>query len=291
MKKIFRVKLAMVVVALCSTLVIAQSGYRQGDAFHGPVKTVRIERTSIRVVGDSENESPPVLIQEIVYSRDGLSREIRVYNADGSIRQKTIETYRADGTPARIHVVDGSDKTISTHTFERDQSGRLVSETRHNGDGSVKDRKFVEWDSAGPSINSTRRIAGDGRQLETSVVEIDSTAKTSNWRTANADGSRTEQIASRDSAGNHRDEVRSYAPDGTLIGRSISIVDTGVTRKEATLYDGAGNVKLKTLETREYDHRHNLIKSVNYRWNNELQKFQPSVANYARITYFDTTER
>ena len=64
-------------------------------------------------------------------------------------------------------------------------------------------------------------------------------------------------------------------------------MDPAVTRKEVTIYDGAGNVRMKTLETREYDQRHNLIKTVNYRWNNELQKFQPSVANYARITYFD----
>ena len=287
MKKIYRAKLAIEILALCSTLVIAQQGYRQGDAFHGPVKTVRIERTFIRAVGDSENESTPVLIQEIVYSPDGLSRELRIYNADGSIRQKTIDTYRADGSRARVHVVDGSERTISTHTFERDQSGRLVSETRYNGDGSVKDKKFVGWDSTRPSMNSTQRVGGDGRQLETSVVEVDSAAKTSNWRTSNADGSRSEQLASRDSAGNHRTEIRTYAPDGTLTGRSISIVDPGVTRKEVTLYDGAGNVTLKTLETREYDHRHNLIKTVNYRWNNELQKFQPSVANYARITYFD----
>jgi YD repeat-containing protein len=287
MKKIFRIKLAILAVALCSTFGVAQQGIRQGDPFRGPVKTARFERTFIRVVGDSETESAPVLIQEIIYSLDGLCRETKVYNPDGSIRQKTIDTYRADGSLARVQVVDGSEKAISTHTFERDQSGRLVSETRYNGDGSVKDRKFVGWDSAGPSINSTQRVAGDGRQLETSVVEVDSAAKTSNWKTSNADGSRTEQIASRDSAGNHRTEIRTYAPDGTLTGRSISIVEPGVTRKEATLYDGAGNVTLKTLETREYDHRHNVIKTVNYRWNSELQKFQPSVANYARITYFD----
>ena len=51
-------------------------------------------------------------------------------------------------------------------------------------------------------------------------------------------------------------------------------------------YDGHGNVRQKTFETREYDSRRNLIKIVNYRWNAELQKFEPASATYHRITYF-----
>ena len=287
MKKVLRLTFTILTATFCSTFGLAQQGYRQGDALHGPVKTARFERTFIRVVNGSEIESPPVLIQEIVYSRDGLSRETTGYNPDGSIRQKTIETYRPDGTQVTQRVVDGSDRMISARTFETGQSGLPVSETRYNGDGSVKEKKFIQSDPTVPSINATTTVAGDGRQLETSVVNVDSASKTSTWTTTKPDGSRSEQIASRDSAGNHRTEIRSYAADGTLTGRSISIVDSGVTRKEATLYDGAGNVTLKTLETREYDRRHNIIKTVNYRWNNELQTFQPSVANYARITYFD----
>jgi len=287
MKKGFGLTVTILTVTLWSTFSGAQQGYRQGDALHGPVKTARFERTAIRVVNGSEIESPPVLIQEIVYSRDGRSRETRVYNPDGSIRQKTIETYRPDGTQATQQVVDGSDKMISARTFETGQSGLPVSETRYNGDGSVKEKKFIQSDPTVPSINATTTVAGDGRQLETSVVNFDSVSKTSTWTTSKPDGSRSEQIASRDSAGNHRTEIRSYAPNGTLESRSISIMDPAVTRKEVTIYDGAGNVRMKTLETREYDQRHNLIKTVNYRWNNELQKFQPSVANYARITYFD----
>lgn len=287
MKKAFGLTITILIVTLWSPFAVSQQGYRQGDALHGPVRTARFERTFIRVVDGSDVESPPVLVQEVVYSRDGLSRETRAYNPDGSIRQKTIETYRPDGTQATQRIVDGSDKMISARSFETGQSGLPVSETRYNGDGSVKEKKFIQSDPKVPSINATTTVAGDGRQLETSVVNVDSVSKTSTWTTTRSDGSRDEQIASRDSAGNHKTEVRSYSADGTLTGRSISIVDPGVTRKEATLYDGAGNVTLKTLETREYDHRHNLIKTVNYRWNNELQKFQASVINYARITYFD----
>ena len=289
MKKVFRLTFAVLIVTLCSTLTIAQQVYRQGDVFRGPVKTVRTERTFFRVVDDTEIESPPQLLQEVVYATDGLSRELRIFNPGGSLRQKTIETYRADGTPKTIQVVDGSDKTLSTRTFERDHSGLPVTETRYNGDGSVKEKKFIQSDPTVPSINAISTVAGDGRQLETSVSEVNSAAKI--WRTTKPDGSRSEQIASRDSAGNRRTEFLSYAADGALVSKRISIVDPGVTRLEATEYDGAGNIRQKTLQTREYDSRRNLSKTVDYRWNNERQKFEPAASTYHRITYFDTTER
>jgi hypothetical protein len=77
-----------------------------------------------------------------------------------------------------------------------------------------------------------------------------------------------------------------YAADGALTGRRVSIVDAGNNRLEATEYDGVGNIKYRTLETREHDSRHNLIKMTNYLWNPTRQTFLPVAVLYNTIEYF-----
>lgn len=281
-------KFAILIVALCSQFVLAQQSatfHRVGDAFRGPIKIVRSERTRFTREGDQVIETPPTLIQVITYAPDGLSREIVVYSSNGSPRQKTVETYNSNGNQIGVRVLTPEGNPISAKSYEHNKSGLPVSETRYNPDGSVKDTKFFQLTPTGANIVAHSTTAGNGTQIETSVNAQDESRQTSTWTTTKPDGSRSEQIASRDEVGNQITEILSYGPDGSLTARRVSKVDRDVTRLEATEYDGHGNVRQKTFETREYDSRRNLIKIVNYRWNAELQKFEPASATYHRITY------
>jgi hypothetical protein len=280
--------LTVSIVALCSQFAPSQQSatfHRVGDAFRGPIKIVRSEITGFTRQGNQLIETPPTLVQVINYAPDGLSREIIVYR-NGTPRQKTVETYHSNGNRIGTHVLGPEGNPIAASSYEYDNRGFPLSETRYNSDGSVKDTKFIQSTQTGANIAAHSVTAGNGTQIETSVNSRDESRKTSTWSTTKPDGSRSEQISSKDDAGNHITEILSYSPDGVLTGRRISKVDREVTRLEATEYDGHANVLKKTFETRQYDSRKNLIKFVNYRWNAELQKFEPASATYHHITYF-----
>jgi len=282
-------RFAILTVALSSQFVVAQQSaisHRVGDAFRGPLKIVRSETRRFTREGDQLIEGPPTLIQVITYAPDGLSREIVVYKGDGSPRQKTVETYDSNGNRIGVRVLNPEGNPISAKSYEYDNRGLPLAETQYNADGSVKDTKFTQMTTSGCNIVAHSTTSGNGTQIETAVNTRDESRKTSTWTTTKPDGSRSEQVASRDEAGNHITEINSYSLDGSLAGRRISKVDRDVTRLEATEYDGQGNVRRKTFETREYDSRRNLIKLVHYRWNAELQKFEPASAMYHHITYF-----
>ena len=284
-----RSSIATLFLILCSQLAIAQqtsSVYRQGDVFRGPVKTVRSERATLRTEGDQLIEGPAMLIQTTTYSSDGLSRERNSYNPDGSHRAKTVETYHPNGNRATLTSYDRDGKITARTSFEYDGSGNLESETRYNPDGSILERRIIQATGSPRKLLAETKISGAGTTIETGVNTRDEANKTSKWTHSKADGTRNENIFSRDETGNHINETRLYGSDGSLTSRRVSKVDAAVTRLEATTYDANGNVREKTLETREYDSRRNLNKIVNYRWVEALQKFEPTVVSYHRITYF-----
>lgn len=283
-------KFAILIVALCSQSVLAQQStlifYRNGDAFHGPIKIVRSETTRFTREGDQVSETPPTLTQIITYAPDGLSREIIRYKNNGSPGQKTVETYNSSGNRISFRILNPEGNQISARSYDYDSNGLLASETLYNSDSSVKDTKFTQLTMAGQNLVARSTIAGNGTQVETAVNTRDESRKISTWTTTKPDGSRSEQIASKDEAGNHITETRTYNRDGSLNGRAISKVNREVTKLESTEFDGQGNVLRKNFHTREYDSRRNLIKLVHYRWNAELQNFEPASATYHHITYF-----
>jgi hypothetical protein len=287
MKEVVELKLAIVILAFCGTLGFAQHAERQPDGFRGPVKTIRFEKTTFRIEGDLTIESAPTLVAIANYSRDGIVRETTYYKSNGSVSQKTTETVRRNGAVEETRSVSGSGELISMVSSENDQFGLPKSLTYYNEDGSVKQKSLFRSDPA-LRTRTISRIAGDGTPLETSVISFDPVSKKSNQKTAEGDLNRTE-VPSADGAGNQRIVTRSYGPDGTLL--SVSVVDPGHTRMETISYDAAGNLVRRSLQTLEFDSHKNPYKQVHYRWNDAFQKFEPILANYIRITYFDPTER
>jgi hypothetical protein len=259
---------------------------RVGDAFHGPVKTVRTELVRLTVNGDSVTEGSRALGQVIKYTPDGLTRETESYYPNGSLRQKTIEKFYPSGNRESYSVFDANGNLVSKTTNEYDRLGGTMSETRQNHDGSAQSQTVTQSVESSQGIVAVSKTT-DGRVVETSVNARQEQPKKSQWTTTRPDGTRQENIFSVDSNGNHNDEQISYKADGSVAGRRVSKVDRDVTRLEATEYDGEGNVKKRTLESREYDSYRNLKKTVTYRWNAALEKFEPVLSTYHNIEYFE----
>jgi hypothetical protein len=259
---------------------------RVGDAFHGPVKTVRTELVRLTVNGDSVTEGSRALVQVMKYTPDGLTRETESYYPNGSLRQKTIEKFYPSGNRESYSVFDVNGNLVSKTTNEYDRLGGTMSETRQNPDGSAQSQTVIQSVESSQGIVAVSKTT-DGRVVETSVNARQEQPKKSQWTTTKPDGTRQENIFSVDSNGNHNDEQISYKADGSVAGRRVSKVDRDVTRLEATEYDGEGNVKKRTLESREYDSYRNLKKTVTYRWNAALEKFEPVLSTYHNIEYFE----
>lgn len=263
---------------------------RVGDTFRGPVKQVRSERALLRVEEGLVVESQRTLFQVVNYSENGLSREILVLRGS-SIQQKTVETYQPSGERESTSIFAANGTLISKIGYEYDSQGRLASEVRYNGDGSVKERKIIQLSDSPPRQLAVTKISGSGSTVETSINTIErdphgGRAMRSVWSTTNSDGGRVENIFEVDKSGTHNDQQLFYSADGSLTGKRVSIVDAGVNRLEATEYDATGNIKNRTLETREYDSLRNLRKITNYKWNSSLQKFEPFVVSYHIIEYY-----
>ena len=279
--------LTILLVGFCSTVVLAQQSatfHRVGDVFRGHVKMVRTERTHFIREGDELIESQATPLKLTTYSLDGLKRESISYSPNGTRRQKIIETFRPNGSRLAQIILDAKDNLISSTSYEYDSSGLPVTETRHGPDGAVYETKIIQSTSSPKKITGQTRITGNGTQVETAVNTGDENQKS--WSFNKSDGRRSVDNHSRDADGNHITETLGYSSDGALTTRRVSKVDAGVTRLEATQYDAAGNILQRDLETREYDSRRNLIKLINYRWDGNLQKFQPASATYHHITYF-----
>jgi len=267
--------------------------FRVGDIFRGHIKSVRSERAQVRVEGGVEIESSRILFQVTNYSENGLSRESISYRGP-AIQRRTVEAYLPSGERDSTSIYGSDGSLISKTGYEYDSQGQLTAEVQYLGDGSVKERRTIQSTDSPQRQVAVTKTSGNGATIETSINTSEhvastfpnSPAKKSVWTTTKPDGSRTENIFEVDSAGAHNDQQVSYGADGTLTGKRVSIVDAGVNRLEATEYDGAGNIKTRSLETREYDSHRNLIKVTNYMWNSTQQTFVPVAVSYNTIEYF-----
>jgi antitoxin component YwqK of YwqJK toxin-antitoxin module len=264
--------------------------FRVGDVFRGAIKQVRSETVLVKKGDDGAViEGPRILVQIINYSDNGLARELFSYRG-GSLQTKTVETFLPGGNRESVSVYNAELKLTAKTVYEYDPSGRLLSEVQYSPDGSINERREIQSNSAAQF--AITKTTGNGSTVETSINSRDSAtgsslpvAKRSVWTTTKADGSRTENIHAVDASGNHNDQVMQYTSNGTLLGRSVSITNASITRLERTEYDAADNIKIHSLETREYDSRHNLTKITNYRWNPSRQEFEPFAIAYHTIEY------
>ena len=269
------------------------NGVRVGDAFRGHIKSVRSERSQVRVVDGVEVEGSRMLFQAINYSEDGLGRETINYRG-AAIQRNTVEAYLPSGDRDSTSVYGPDGTLISKVGYEYDLRGQLGTEVQYLADGSVKERRTIQSIDSPQRQVAIARTSGAGTTIETSINTSEYTTSTlptgpskrSVWTTTKADGSRTENIFEVDSSGTHNDQQVTYSAEGTLTWKRVSIVDAGINRLEATEYDGAGNINIRSLETREYDSHRNLIKMTNYTWNPTRQTFVPIAVSYNTIEYF-----
>jgi YD repeat-containing protein len=256
---------------------------RYADPFHGHIKTIRVEGARLkRGSGGELIESAAILEKLISYSDDGLTRTAVSYDSQGSVIETRVETYLPDGKQAGGTLTSGDGIFVARWAYEYDWQGHQISETRYNADGSVKEKVLRVTRSEG-NVTTFTRFTSEGAPVDVTAVKSSPVASTS--ITTRADGSRSENNLATDKSGTHQQEWTTYKANGSVDERGVTIADKG--RIEYTYSDGAGKVLNRTLQTREYDSFHNLIKDTHYRWNTEAQRFDPLGITYNKIVYRD----
>lgn len=254
--------------------------FRQGDAFRGPVRSARIERTIFSRVNGRLVEGPRSLVVVNNYTPDGKRMESEGYAPDGTLRDRSVHVYDDAGSEVEMSKFDGRGDLQMKRVY-RPATGETLT---YNSDGSLRSRRVVLKRPDGTQAE-TQIYDGSGALLERSVNERD--AKTSVWSTYAADGSpKRRDVYSLNYGGPHHAETQTYAPDGSVADRRVSNVDTALSDLRATEARGEGGPPRKTRETREYDSHRNLSKLVNYRWNAETGEYDPANVSYYTIEYY-----
>jgi YD repeat-containing protein len=270
---------------LYGTVAAQSSRVRVGDAFKGPVRSVRIERAKFSEVNGEYKEGPLVLVVTKTYAADWSSAEYTGYNADGSISQKIVTTYNPDGGETSISVFNGEGKLKSKVAYLY-KDGRVVEEDRFDGEGVLQQKRVTVSDDKGALVEA-RYYDGKDALIKREVNTRD--AQKSTWTTYDANGKVVEEaVHYLNYGGPKKTEVTKYNADGTVAVKTVSEADVNVGQIDKADYNRGGTVTRKDSEKREYDAQGNLSKITNYKWDEAAGKFRPVSVSYYTIIYSDT---
>jgi antitoxin component YwqK of YwqJK toxin-antitoxin module len=254
--------------------------FRTGDAFSGPVQSVRMERAFFSKLDGTTYEGPRCLVAVASYSPDGKRSEQQTLKDDGARGDRYVHLYDDSGNQLEQSNYDGQNNLLSRFVYWRETGETLT----YNGDGTLRQRVQPVWNEKRELVE-VRTYDGNGGLLKREVYARD--ADKSVWKTYRADSSlEREVVYSLNYGGPHHSEERDYNPDGSISGRRVSDVDATVNNLEAVVEKKNGMPPQKTRETREYDSRRNLIKMTHYKWNTETGEFEPFAVDYNEITYY-----
>jgi len=259
--------------------------FRVGDAFRGPVKTVRMEQASFLTRDGARVEGPRVLIAIHRYSPDGRTAERETYAPDGSLRRKTVHRYGGDGRLLEESHYDARGALIDRKSYNSSPDETLT----FDGEGRLSERRVVVWNAQRNKMKEVLTYDGAGALIRRSVNTVDEAGKKSTWTTYGPDGAILDQsVHSLDYGGPHRTEQQTFNAEGSAAGTRVATADAAVGRLEAVETNADGTVRRKTSEERKYDSHRNLSRLVNLRWSDEKGAYEPVVVTYYFTTYYDS---
>lgn len=290
MKKVL-VALALSFVSVCAAPARAQEEaaparlrFRVGDAFGGPVKTVRMERATFVGRDGARVEGRRVLVSLKRYSPDGRTAEHETYAPDGTLRRKTVHHYGGDGRFLEESHYDAGGALIDRKSYDHSADERLT----FDGAGRLRERRVVVWNARHDKIKEVLIYDGAGALLRREVNSVDEAGKKSTWTAYGPDGKAVDQsVHSLDYGGPHRTERQAYNADGSAAGGRVATSDAATRRLEAVETNADGTVRRKTSQEREYDSRRNLYRLVDLRWSDAKGAYEPVAVTYYVTTYYD----
>jgi len=282
-----KVLLAFAASLLTIPSAAAQQGrveFRRGDAFHGPVKTVRMERAEFIMRDGEPVEGERRLVAVINYTPDGKRSEKESYLPDGKLRQKSVHVYDDGGDLVEEEHYDGEKALLSKKVYVR-RGDELWT---YDGDGKLLQRRLVIWNATRDKMIETREFDGGGALTKRGVNTRDPATGNSTWTYYRGDGSLAERNEFSPFTATKNDRQSRFRPDGTSAGRRDVKVERTANGMdiEATGTNPDGTVRRRTRETREKDARRNLVRQTHFRWVEGAGKFVPFGVNYNVITYF-----
>lgn len=258
--------------------------FRVGDAFKGPVKTVRLERAGFVMRDGARVEGRRVLLAVNRYSPDGRTAERESYAPDGSLRRKTVHRYGNEGQLLEESHYDGGGKLVGRKSYDHSADERLT----FDGEGRLTERRVAVWNARRDKIKEILIYDGAGALVRREVNSVDEAGKKSTWTAYDPEGKVVDQsVHSLNYGGPHRTEQQAYNADGSAGGSRVATSDAAVTRLEAIETNADGTVRRKTSEQREYDAHRNLSRLVNLRWDDAEGAYVPVAVTYYTTTYYE----
>jgi YD repeat-containing protein len=292
MKKTLAV-LALIFAPVCAASTVARAQeasaparlrFRVGDAFSGPVRTVRMERAGFITKDGARAEGPRVLISIKRYSPDGRTAVRESFAPDGSLRRKTVQRYGGDGRLLEESHYDARGALIDRKSYDSSPDETLT----YDGAGRLRERRVVVWNARRDKMKEVLTYDGAGALLKRAVNTVDEAGRKSTWTTYGPDGAVVDQsVHSLDYGGPHRTEQKTFGADGSAAGSRVATSDAAVRRLEAVETNADGSVRRKSSEEREYDSRGNLSRLVNLTWNDAKGAYEAVAVTYYVTTYYD----
>ncbi len=254
---------------------------REGDAFRGPVRSVRVERVQYGRVGGEPAEGARRLVAVSTYAPDGRRREQESYAPGGAVMSRRVFVYDDAGNEIEHTLSDGRGEVQTRYVRRPAEGERLV----YNGDGSLRERRVV---TRSPGGGVEQRVY-DGEGALRERAETKTAGGVAVVKVYGPDGVLKRSIENGPGAGpGLRHSVQqSYNPDGTVYGRRVSDFAADASGMEMRAdNDGYNPGPKRTRETREFDSRKNLSRITRHVWNEATNDYELSEVTYYTVTYY-----
>jgi hypothetical protein len=272
--------LTLVLAATASAFAQQKEGpkRRYDDSFVGPVRTVRVEVASYVKRGGKLVEGPRRLSFTNSYSEDGKRREWEYYEADGTLRERSVTVYDDAGRVVEQYYYKGRDH-LNGKLVSRPDEGETIL---YNSDGSLRQRRVIVIREDGS--REVKVYNADGTLFRTSVVKTGEWGMTS--KHYNADGGLLSEMDDRYGAGgSHVIKEQSYDANGAPVGLEVTNARYGLDGFESDAVNSDGT-RSKTRGTDERDAHGNLAKSIRYVWDEAAGDYVPTTVTYYTVTYY-----
>lgn len=300
--------LTVLIFSLLWNAAAAQTSAAGRDELTGPVKEVRHETSDSAPVGGAARRG-----RSASYDVKGNKVEETLFGADGSIAQRIVYTFDAQGratgfeehsyglsTPRRhvyvlgekgerveYKIVQPDGKAGEKRLYKYDAQGRLTEELLHEHKGQLLSRNVHAYDEAGRPTSQTRYDANgsvssiakvtydaQGRPVERTRHEGDVLTYRIRYRYDSRG-----RVAEQETVGSVLDEDVPPAEAHTP-GRISYVYKSGKQPTEATRYEPNGTARERIVF--QYDARGNWISKTYF----SLTTAGAQRAEYRTITYF-----
>lgn len=304
-------------LALCSLGGIMKSD-RDKDGLRGRVRTISTKTVKLSIKDGKLIEESWLLPHVDSFDKHRRKAERVLYNHDGSVRCRDFFSYDPNGNPAKWSRFDATGALISETAYSREPDNERVVEDSYDGNRALIERSVrsydkkddqttvVIYDGQGRLVSKTVEFHDEkGRETEVFICHgnpKDATDQAASDRKKNVASKKTNEDMRMQSLCHDANpvgrmvmsyndeknmmELLAYTNTNLLEAKQVVVSDEHEHVIEIADYTAGGNLKSKTIYTREFDSQGNWTKQTTSRWNAQTNTREPFETIYREIAYY-----